>query len=84
MNGTSSSKNLNLGLIGAGPWGHNYIRTIDGLDGITLACLASRNPESARLVGPGCKIHQDWREMIKTNDLNGVIIATPPRRCMRR
>jgi predicted dehydrogenase len=74
----SSSENLNLGLIGAGPWGRNFIRTIDGLDGVTLARLASRNPESARLVGPGCEIHQDWREMIKTNDLDGIIVATPP------
>ena len=80
MSNTSSSESLNLGLIGAGPWGRNYIKTIKGLKGITLSRLASRNPESARLVGPGCEIHQDWREMIKTNDLDGVIVATPPAR----
>ncbi|MCH7935559.1 MAG: Gfo/Idh/MocA family oxidoreductase [Proteobacteria bacterium] len=75
---SGNNETLRLGLIGAGPWGRIYIRTIDGLDGVTLARLASRNPESPGLVGPGCEIHQDWREMIKTNDLDGVIIATPP------
>ena len=75
---SGNNETLRLGLIGAGPWGRKFIRTIDGLGGVTLARLASRNPESPGLVGPGCKIHPDWREMIKTNDLDGVIVATPP------
>ena len=75
---SGNNETLHLGLIGAGPWGRNFIRTIDGIDGVTLARLASRNPESAGIVGPRCEIHQDWREMIKTNDLDGVIVAPPP------
>ena len=73
MNGAS----LNLGLIGAGPWGRNYINTIAGLDGVRLSRLASRNPESPALAGSGCRISEDWREMIAAKDLDGVIVATP-------
>ena len=73
MNGVS----LNLGLIGAGPWGRNYINTIAGLDGVRLSRLASRNPESPALAGSGCRISEDWREMIAAKDLDGVIVATP-------
>ena len=74
MNGAS----LNLGLIGAGPWGRNYIDTIRALDGVALTRLASRNPESAALAGPDCEITGDWRKMLAAGDLDGVIIATPP------
>ena len=77
MNGTTSSECLNLSLIGAGPWGRNYIKTIAGLNGVRLSRLASRNPESPALAGTGCQISEDWREMLAAGDLDGVIIATP-------
>ena len=69
---------LNLGLIGAGPWGRNYIRTLQALGGVTLSRLASRNPESPTLAGPDCRISADWKEVMEAGDLDGVIIATPP------
>lgn len=69
---------INLGLIGAGRWGRNYIKTIAALDGVRLARLASRNPESAGLVDAGCVISADWHALLDAGDLDGVIIATPP------
>ncbi len=77
MNGISQSETVNLGLIGAGPWGRNYINTIAGLDGVRLSRLASRNPESPALAGTGCQISEDWRDMLAAGDLDGVIVATP-------
>ena len=77
MNGIFQSESINLGLIGAGPWGRNYINTIAGLDGVRLSRLASRNPESPALAGSGCRISEDWREMLAAGDLDGVIVATP-------
>lgn len=71
-------QSLRLGLIGAGRWGRNYIKTIAALDDVRLVRLASRNPESARLVESDCIISNDWRELIDSGDLDGVIIATPP------
>jgi predicted dehydrogenase len=69
---------IKLGLIGAGRWGRNYIRTIQRMEGVRLARLASRNPESAQLAGEGCKISADWLEVAQAADIQGVIIATPP------
>jgi len=69
---------LKLGLIGAGRWGRNYIKTIEEQDGVHLHRLASRNPKSRTLVGDDCCIDQDWRALITANDLDGLIIATPP------
>jgi predicted dehydrogenase len=68
---------LGLGLIGAGRWGRNYVRTIAGMDGVRLARLASRNPESRSLAGPGCAIDADWRAMLAAGGLDGVIVAAP-------
>lgn len=70
---------LRLGLIGAGRWGRNYVRTVASLPQVRLARLASRNPESARLVPADCAIFADWRELLDPRALDGVIVATPPR-----
>lgn len=67
-----------LGLIGAGRWGRIYIQTIAALDDVRLARVASRNPESARLVPRDCQVTSDWRELVRASDLHGVVIATPP------
>jgi predicted dehydrogenase len=71
-------QSLRLGLIGAGPWGVNYIHTLKGIDGVRLSRLASRNPESAGLIGPDCTISENWQDLVEADDLDGVIIASPP------
>ena len=77
---TAEGDVVRLGLIGAGPWGRNYIRTIAAMDGVRLTRIASRNPESARLAGPGVTIAADWRTLLAAGDLDGVIVAAPPAR----
>ncbi len=74
----SPRPDLNFGLIGAGPWGRNYIKAIRALKGVALTRLCSRNPESAALAGHECTVSEDWKEVINAIDLEGVIIATPP------
>lgn len=69
---------LHLGLIGAGPWGRNYISTIAELDGVNLTRLASTNPDSARLVGPECVISKNWQDVVDAEELDGLVIASPP------
>jgi len=73
-----ASPPLRLGLVGAGRWGRNYIRTIANVEGVTLARLASRAPDAAALAGDGCVVSADWTESIFAGDLDGVIVATPP------
>src|SRR3989338_453470 len=52
-----------LGLIGAGRWGKNIIRTLESFPGAKLARIAGR---------------QDWQQAAHARDLDGLIIATPP------
>jgi predicted dehydrogenase len=69
---------VRLGLIGAGRWGRIYIKTLSRLDGFELVRLASSNPDSRDLVGEKCALSDDWRTVVGADDLDGVIIATPP------
>ena len=69
---------LRFGLVGAGPWGRNYLRAIAGLEGIALGWVASRNPETAGLVPAGCRVTPDWRELVGAPGLDAVIVAAPP------
>lgn len=70
---------LRLGLIGAGRWGRAYIKTLERMDGFSLVRLASRNPESRSLVHKNCQISDSWRDVAEADDLDGVIIAAPPK-----
>ena len=67
---------MHLGLVGAGRWGRRFIETINAMDGVSLALVASRNPETTAYT-LGARVVSDWREMLAA-DLDGVIIATPP------
>lgn len=69
---------VRLGLIGAGRWGKNFIRTVRGLDGVTLSVLCSHNPDSRSLVDANCTILRDWHDLLGRNLCDGVIIASPP------
>ena len=70
---------VRLGLIGAGRWGRNYIKTIRNLEGIGLTYLASRNPKARQWVDEDCKITKKWKEVADVDNIDGVIIVTPPR-----
>jgi predicted dehydrogenase len=74
----SYPKSLNIGLVGAGPWGRNYISTISKLSGINLTRLASSNPDSANKVGPECVISEKWQDVVNSKGLDGIVIASPP------
>lgn len=69
---------VRLGLIGAGRWGRNYIKTIRSLPTMGLSALASRNPASQDLVDSSCRVTPDWHELLDPQLIDGVIIATPP------
>jgi predicted dehydrogenase len=71
-------ESLRLGLIGAGRWGRNIIRTATALDDVVLMCVASRNPETVALVPRGCAVTPDWRSLVDRRGVDAVIVATPP------
>lgn len=67
-----------LALIGVGRWGENIISTLETVAEAHLKYLCNRSPESLALYGDKYEKISDWREILNKNDLDAVIIATPP------
>jgi len=72
------TRRLRLGLLGAGRWGRVYIRSIGAMPQLSLAAVASGNPETPTLVPPGCRVTTNWHEVISASDVDAIVIATPP------
>ena len=69
---------MRVGLVGVGRFGRRYLQTLAGLPELSLVAVTSGNPATAALLPPGCALHSDWRAMLQTPDLDGVLVVTPP------
>ena len=68
---------LRIGLVGAGPWGRNYLKALARRDDAAVVAVASGNPETPAFAGNACRVHANW-QALADETLDGVIIATPP------
>lgn len=68
---------LRLGLAGFGRWGRVLARNMAALPGVT-GVIASTNPDTPSHAPPGWEVVADWRRMVETPSLDGVVVATPP------
>jgi predicted dehydrogenase len=67
-----------LAVIGVGRWGRNLVRTVAGGQDAQLVAVASGNPETDALLPSGCRRHADWRALLTHEELDGVVVCTPP------
>jgi predicted dehydrogenase len=77
----TDTQSRRYGLIGAGMMGREHMQNIELVDGIELIALAdpdagSRDISSA-LAGPNVTIYKDYMEMMASENLDAVIIASP-------
>lgn len=70
---------IKLGIIGAGRWGINHVRTANQLlDGkLTVCDFNPRTSEKIAEISPGISFTTKFEDIIKSPDINAVIIATP-------
>jgi predicted dehydrogenase len=68
---------IRLGLIGLGQWGKNYIHTIHSVPGVRLERIAANSERPVPPV-PDVPYTSDWRELVHSENVDAVIIATPP------
>tara|TARA_B100001248_G_C27327522_1_gene429753 strand:- start:178 stop:1134 length:957 start_codon:yes stop_codon:yes gene_type:complete len=74
------SPNIRLGLIGAGKWGENYIKTIESIKNIELIRIACKSSISdKRIIFPSHSFTENWEEVVSSKEIDGIIIATPPK-----
>lgn len=68
---------LKIGLIGAGKWGQNIIRSINKLPDleITYVCTKHKKPDLDFL--NNFQYTQDWKELIASDKVDAIVISTP-------
>jgi len=71
--------NLRLGLIGAGKWGLNYIKTIESIEGIELIKVACKNISPKKKASfSSYELTDDWKKVVASKEIDAIIIATNP------
>ena len=73
----TDGRDLRLGLVGLGPWGRNFVRTLSRIEGADLSAVASRSTDLSVLKDHHCRVHAQWERLLEES-LDGVIVATPP------
>lgn len=69
---------VRLAVIGAGRWGRIFIRNLVNDKNGRLTVLVSSNPKAPSFTPSGCRVEANWQTAIRSADIDGVIIATPP------
>ncbi len=69
---------LRLGLVGGGRRGGEYLAALGSRNDMALGRLATGNGHGDGLAPHGCVVTGDWRDVVAADDLDGVIVATPP------
>ncbi len=70
---------INLGLIGAGVWGSNYIKTVHNIEGIKIIAISTISGELKQhnFENDNYKIYKNWKDLFYKENIDGAIIATP-------
>src|SRR5215831_13818758 len=67
-----------VAVVGCGYWGKNLVRNFHALGALGAVCegVASAR-EDARAIAPGVPIFEDFDELLDSNHVDGVVLATP-------
>jgi predicted dehydrogenase len=74
---------VNVGVVGLGYWGKNLLRTFGALPGARVTGLCDVAPSQiARYAEqhPGARGTTDYAELLRREDVDAVVLATPPSR----
>jgi len=73
---------IRIGLIGCGQWGLNYLKTFSTISAARITQVCDLNEDilrKIRFLYPHTKTVTDYRYLLESNNVDGVIIATPPK-----
>lgn len=71
---------IRVGIIGAGAWGKNHVRTFSNLEGARLVAVADAREKvriSLEKSYPGLATYEQASSLIDSSDIDAVVIATP-------
>jgi len=71
---------VKIGLIGCGRIAQDHLRAFSKIENVTIQAVSDSVAEKANSTAEeyGCKAYTDYRDMIDSEELKAVVIATPP------
>jgi predicted dehydrogenase len=75
-----SKKKIRVGLVGAGRQGRRHAIAMSQSDNTELVVVADVNHDAARILADdiGCEATPDWSDVVGREDINAVVVCTPP------
>ncbi len=77
------TKKINIGIIGCGYWGPNFVRNFNRIKGVSVKYVCDLSPERLshiKKLYPDIIATKDYLSVLKDKDITGVIVATPASR----
>ena len=71
---------VRVGVVGAGGWGRNLVRSFAGVNGAELAAVCDLNKdvlEANRRLYPSAKLYESFEKMLKEGGVEAAVVATP-------
>jgi predicted dehydrogenase len=69
---------LRLGIIGAGYWGEKLLRVFGTIDGVHVRIVCDSDPRRRAAVGPEIETTAEVGDLLRRDDVDAVLVATPP------
>ena len=79
--GQRDGKDVRVGILGYGAIGHEHNEAISAVPGLTLAAVCDKSPariDAARSLAPDVASFTDGEDMLEGDDIDLVIVSTPP------
>jgi len=71
---------IQVGVIGCGRWGPNYVRNFTEIDGVKVVAVADKDEMAIREFGKRFRdvaLLRDYKEMLGGTEIDGIVVATP-------
>ncbi len=70
---------INVGLIGCGYWGKNYVTTIEKMEELNISWIYNKHNEiPAQKLPVNVRFTKNYKDILADRNVQGVIISTPP------
>src|SRR5947209_4422796 len=79
--GVSEGPAVRIGVLGYGAIGHEHNQAISRVDGLVLSAVCDQNParlDAARTLAPHITAFADGEDLLASDDVDLVIVSTPP------
>lgn len=73
-------KKINIGVIGCGYWGPNFVRNFSQIPNVKIVAICDMRPDKLEYIKgiyPSLQTYSDYRRVLDIPDLDAVVISTP-------